>query len=144
METVNEKLNAVNVCPGPNITNFSKVVSLQVMTDHIYGRKNILANAKRPHMFITELHLYIDYLKEQLEEDIQPEQLVKKKNYYTSFYQNLKDGIKYYQGLTDMPGLSRDQFVTALAQAEEEIDLLNYQYSICKDQFQTRENKLLD
>jgi hypothetical protein len=26
----------VNICPGPNIINFSKVVSLQKMTDHIY------------------------------------------------------------------------------------------------------------
>ena len=36
------------------------------MTDHIYGRKNILTHVNRPHMFIAELYLYIDFLKEQL------------------------------------------------------------------------------
>ncbi|MCZ0211664.1 hypothetical protein OZK63_40605, partial [Streptomyces sp. UMAF16] len=62
---------AINICPGPNIAHFSKIVSLQNMVDHIYGRTNILANNNRPHVFIAELHLYIAYLKEQLEEDEQ-------------------------------------------------------------------------
>ena len=125
-----KKLNAVTICPGPNISNFSKVVSLQTMTDHIYGRKNIVTDTGRPHMFIKELYLYIDYLKEQLEEGGDAQQLSKKKKYYTSFYQNLRDGITYYQGLNDMPGISRYQFVKALFYADQELDSLNYRYSI--------------
>ncbi len=139
-----KKLHAVTVCPGPNIANFSKVVSLQTMTDHIYGRENILAGNQRPHMFITELQLYIKYLKEQLDGDIQPDQLAKKKKYFASFYQNLKDGIEYYQKLYDLSENCRNRFVTALGVAANELDLLNLQYAICKDQFQLREKQLLN
>lgn len=79
-QTLSKNLSAVNICPGPNIVNFSEVVSLQTMTDHIYGRKNILTNNYRPHMFITELNLYINYLKEQLENDFRDNQLTERKN----------------------------------------------------------------
>ena len=48
-------------------------------------------------MFIAELNLYIDYFKEELENDIQAEQFSKRKKYYTSFYQNLCNGIAYYR-----------------------------------------------
>jgi len=30
-----KKLEAVTICPGPNIAHFSSVVSLQTMVDHI-------------------------------------------------------------------------------------------------------------
>ncbi len=129
-QTFINKLDAVTICPGPNIANFSKIVSLQTMTDHIYGRENILTNTNRPHMFIAELHLYIDHLKEQLEEDLLPEQVAKKKKYFSSFYQNLKDGITYYHQLTGIAASNRGQFVKDLCNAESELDSLNYQYEI--------------
>lgn len=125
-----KKLNAVTICPGPNIANFSKVASLQTMTDHIYGRRNILSNANRPHMFIAELHLYIDYLKEQLEEGMSTEQFSKKKKYFNSFHQNLREGINYYRLLQGIAGTVRAAFVKALDKADIELDFLNYQYSI--------------
>jgi hypothetical protein len=128
-----KKLNAVTICPGPNIANFSKVVSLQTMADHIYGRINILTNAQRPHMFIAELCLYIDYLKEQLEEELPGEQFLKKKKYFKSYYQNLRDGINYYRQLRGITGTSRAPFVKALVNAGLELDFLNYQYSIDDD-----------
>lgn len=129
-----KKLNAVTICPGPNIANFSNVVSLQTMTDHIYGRKNILTNANRPNMFIAELNLYIDYLKEQLEDDIHTEQFSKKKKYYASFYQNLREGIKYYHRLAGIPDTGRNELVKALNYAGQELDFLNYQYAINEKQ----------
>ena len=137
-QTFIKKLNAVTICPGPNIANFSKVVSLQTMTDHIYGRKNIVTNANRPHMFIAELHLYIDFLKEQLEEDIYTEQFLKRKKYYVSFYQNLINGIIYYRQLPNMPGINRNEFLKALDNAGLELTSLNYQYEI----FLQNENQL--
>lgn len=133
-ETFIKNLNAVNICPGPNIANFSQVVSLQTMTDHIYGRKNIVTNTSRPNMFIAELYLYIDYLKEQLEADFHTEQFVKRKKYFTSFYQNLREGIKYY---LQLPGLSvspRKSFREALDAAALELDALNYQYDLYENQ----------
>ncbi|HLG38353.1 MAG TPA: hypothetical protein VI461_01755, partial [Chitinophagaceae bacterium] len=129
-QTFIKKLNAVTICPGPNIANFSKVVSLQTMTDHIYGRKNILARTGRPHMFIAELNLYIDYLKEQMKEDIATEQFSKKKKYYASFYQNLRDGMTYYSKLPGISRKTRNHFVKALYYAGIELDFLNYQYAI--------------
>jgi len=115
-----KKQHGVTICPSPNIANFSQVVSLQTMTDHIYGRKNVMTAPNRQHMFITELHLYINYLKEQLEKEVAPEQVAKKKKYCTSFYQNMKEGITYYKQLTAMDS----QFYNQLNDAELEVDKL--------------------
>jgi hypothetical protein len=126
-------LNAVNICPGPNIANFSQVVSLQTMTDHIYGRKNIITNNNRPNMFIAELYLYIDFLKEQLENNLQPEADPKIKKYHAAFYQNLRDGINYYRQLPVISKAGRKLFVEALDFASLELDSLNYQFSFCTE-----------
>ncbi len=132
-ETFIKKLNAVNICPGPNIVNFSKLVSLQTMTDHIYGRQDIVTNANRPHMFIAELNLYIDYLKEELETFAQSDDAAKKKKYFAAFYQNLLNGIKYYRQLPGIAATGKQQFISALDFAEIELDSLNYQYAINND-----------
>ena len=54
-------LKNITMCPGPNIAYFSHKVSLKEMVDHIYGRTNVIMNGFRPHMFIKELSLYVDY-----------------------------------------------------------------------------------
>lgn len=125
-----KKLNAVTICPGPNIANFSQIVSLQTMTDHIYGRSNIMSNPKRSHMFITELLLYIHFLKEQLEEDSQTESYSKKGKFYTSFFMNIKEGIAYYRGIPGIAANDYDRFCMELSNAEEELDNLNAHYVI--------------
>lgn len=129
-QTFVKKLNAVTICPGPNIVNFSKVVSLKKMVAHIYGRTNILATTNRPHMFITELNLYIDYLKEQLKADAGSGELPKRKKYYHNYYQNLRNGIKYYRSLPSIAVARRNEFFKALYYAEIELDSLNYQYTL--------------
>lgn len=48
------------ICPGPNITSFDRVMSLDELVGHIYGRCDMLAPGHRPHMFVRELELYID------------------------------------------------------------------------------------
>ncbi|MBL0356019.1 MAG: hypothetical protein IPP72_03640 [Chitinophagaceae bacterium] len=122
-----KKQHAVNICPGPNLVNFSNIVSLQTMTDHIYGRTNILTRTDRPHMFIAELHLYIAYLKEELENDIQAGLFEKKKKYYASFYQNLRDGIAYYRKLEGIALDRHDEFIKALDDASTELDFIDCQ-----------------
>lgn len=88
----------VSVCPGPNMAYFSKIVSLKEMVDHIYGRHNIISRTDRPNMFIQELNMYINYLKERVE-DI-TELLSKSQiKYFTSFHNNLNEGITYYKNL---------------------------------------------
>ncbi len=140
-QTFIKKLKAVSICPGPNIANFSSIVSLHTMTDHIYGRKNIVSNPGRQHMFIKELHLYIDYLADQLKEDIEPEDLSKKKKYLASFYQNLINGIMYYHDLSGKMGRSEILFEKALYEAQEKLDTLNYLYGI-NTEFMRANNKM--
>ncbi|HLF46011.1 MAG TPA: hypothetical protein VI548_06280 [Chitinophagaceae bacterium] len=140
-QTFIKKLNAVTICPGPNIVNFSETVSLQTMVDHIYGRKNILSNKHRPHMFIAEMHLYIDYLKEQLEDSFSSEQFSKKKKYFASFYKNIREGISYYQNLHSITYSGGNEFFKALKDAGLELDFLNYQYSIMDSIKQAVEEK---
>lgn len=129
-ETFVKNLEAVTICPGPNIVHFSEVVSLQTMVDHIYGRKNILQGKDRPHMFIAELHLYINYLKEKLAEGLEEEKSDKNKKNHTAFYQHLRDGIAYYSGLADELGNGRELFTTSLQHAATELEKLNYQYTL--------------
>ena len=93
-----KNLNAVTICPGPNIAYFSKVVSLHEMTDHIYGRNNIITDKSRPHVFINELFIYINYLKEKLLEETDMMDN-KREKYFINFYNQLMSGIKYYREL---------------------------------------------
>ena len=101
MEPIQGNSMAVTICPGPNLAYFSKIISLKDMVDHIYGRKNIIENEEfRPHFFIKELGLYVNYLDEQLTGSINVfDHKIKK--YYQSFCQNLLEGINYYKNLTD-------------------------------------------
>lgn len=98
------KLNAkgeakgVSVCPGPNLAYFTRTVSLQDMVDHIYGRKNIIPRKDRPHMFINELKMYIDFLITTIEETVKPI-TERKMEQLLLFQNNLREGIVYYQDL---------------------------------------------
>ncbi|MEI6585573.1 MAG: hypothetical protein WCL56_05780 [Sediminibacterium sp.] len=124
------KLDAVTICPGPNIVNFSKLVSLQTMTDHIYGRTNIIEKLIRPNLFVAELYLYIDYLKEELKDDIQHEQFEKRSKYYIAFFQNLRNGISYYRSLNGLLDHTKQQMLKDLDNASLELDSLVYQYEL--------------
>lgn len=66
------------------------------MTDHIYGRTNIITDNSRPHVFINELFIYINYLKERLlyEGDNMDS---KREKYFLNFYNQLMSVIKYYR-----------------------------------------------
>lgn len=85
---------AVSICPGPNITYFSKKHSLAEMVSHIYGRKDLLTDISRPNLFIKELRLYIEYLKKEIENLGND---VKKGRSLTKFYNQLQNGINYYK-----------------------------------------------
>lgn len=125
LKPFNKKSLAVNICPGPNIAYFSKIVSLREMIDHIYGRANVILCDDRPHMFIKELMLYVDYLKEMLNETTD-ELDTKRKKYAQEFHKNIMDGISYYRNLNEK--LSNDwsaikvKFLEGLDLAEEQLD----------------------
>ncbi len=111
----------INICPGPNIAYFSEIVSLQKMVDHIYGRTNIIRRQDRPHMFIKELSIYVDYWKE-LVADTKAAADQKRKTYVVAFQRNLLEGIAYYRALGDKVqsemGLLRTKIEEGLAAAE--------------------------
>lgn len=88
----------VVVCPGPNLSFFDKEVSLSEMVRHIYGYDNVLPDDRRPHLFINELKLYVDYFKNEIvefSEEITKSQVKK----WESFKGNLLKGIAYYEEL---------------------------------------------
>ena len=118
-----KKLEAVTICPGPNIAYFDKVVSLREMTDHIYGRANIISHAERPHMFIKELMLNVDYLKEQiLELNMSKEKVLRE---VTAFGNQLLKGIAYYKNLSEaIAETGRQKFIEQLHILEESINNL--------------------
>ena len=109
-----KKLEAVTICPGPNIVNFSKVTTLQKMVDHICGRINLIDNTERPHIFIAELNMYIKYLSEQINEERTPEVFEKKQKYFRTFYNNLQEGIDYYRGISELHNDSNGTFISDL------------------------------
>ena len=96
------------ICPGPNLANFSKVVSLRQMVDHIYGRINVIDDATRQNMFITELKLNIDFLEGEIKElaNAFSDQSTK---YLKAFRAKLLEGAVYYENLVArMNGVTAD------------------------------------
>ena len=81
-------------------------------------------------MFIKELSLYINYLKEHLENDFKAKQLDERKKYYTNFFKNLKEGILYYHQLQGITQIFRKLFISQLNNATFELDLLKFQYPL--------------
>ena len=92
---VDHHLDAVTICPGPNLAYFSKIFSLEEMVGHIYGRLNILNSTYRPHTFINELKMYVDYLQQEVQKNINS-LTEKQTKYFSSFKSNLLQGIEYY------------------------------------------------
>jgi len=90
--------DGVSVCPGPNIAYFTKIISLKRMIDHIYGRDNVISRNDRPNVFVKELRIYIDFLKNKVDE-AKTSMTQKQEKYLQNFAKNLKEGISYYQKL---------------------------------------------
>jgi hypothetical protein len=131
MLTVKEN-KAVAICPGPNLAFFKGLYTLDQMVKHIYGKVNLLEGVKRPHVFINELKLYIDYLIKDIETN-KDNMSTKKEKYLNNFYNQLQNGINYYKNL--MPkvlmnnAISLKEFFEDLKNLErklEEIYLAQY------------------
>ena len=88
------------VCTGPNIVNFTRIATLEEMVSHIYGRISLLAGKERPHMFIKELTLYMDYLRNEVEKSSKGI-ISHTEKYLDEFKENLISGIEYYRELSE-------------------------------------------
>lgn len=114
----------VSVCPGPNMAYFSKRLQLTEMVDHIYGRTNVITRTDRPHMFIKELGMYIDYLIDLIKEfQMSSTTSDKQQKYILTFAANLKEGISYYRNLIGTQinyfNTSKDQLSNQLNKATQ-------------------------
>lgn len=90
-----EKDAAPAVCCGPNIAYFSNIATLEEMISHIYGYGEQLCKSGRPHMFVQEMTLYIEYLRKELE--LFGLGLSRhKQEYLKEFKSNLAEGLEYY------------------------------------------------
>ncbi|MFD2968250.1 hypothetical protein [Sphingobacterium bambusae] len=112
---------AVAICPGPNTAFFQGIYSLQQMVDHIYGRVPIeLRN--RPNLFINELQLYVDYLRNYIQEVAHD---AKKIKFVDKFKAQLLDGISYYRTLSNplskLGSLNVPSFLSGLKAFEEQL-----------------------
>tara|TARA_R110000868_G_scaffold60556_2_gene184808 strand:+ start:15631 stop:17439 length:1809 start_codon:yes stop_codon:yes gene_type:complete len=121
--------DGVSVCPGPNMAYFSEKLELTEMVDHIYGRTNVISRTDRPHMFIKELSIYIDYLIDLIKEfQISATTSDKQQKYILTFASNLKEGINYYQNLISTQlnffNSSKDQISNQLHKATHTLDEL--------------------
>lgn len=117
-----KKLNSVTICPGPNIINFSKISSLAEMVDHIYGRGNVMTSSNRPHMFIKELQLYLDHLKDLMKNSGGSQ---KERSHCDKFQKNISEGIEYYRTLP----VSDQNFQSHLSGLEEVLKKMSENYS---------------
>jgi hypothetical protein len=119
-EILNPKENtAVAICPGPNLAFFNKIYTLSEMVNHIYGNQNLLKGINRPHIFINELKLYINYLQTDIKNSIN--QIDKKKEKYLNNFSNqLQVGINYYKSL-----FNNSQILPAEALKNINKDLIN-------------------
>ncbi|MGN7989399.1 hypothetical protein ACTJKC_18770 [Pedobacter sp. 22226] len=118
---------AVAICPGPNLAYFSDVYSFDEMVGHIYGKINLLAQVERPHVFIKELNLYIDYLQEDIKRQLQSSSYKKIKQ-LNGFKQQLAEGINYYKKLfnevADQTTGELKGLYEQLAKSEDKLDAL--------------------
>ncbi|WP_187261877.1 nitronate monooxygenase family protein [Pontibacter beigongshangensis] len=115
-------VKAVTICPGPNLAYFSGVFKLQEMVDHIYGRFNALNKSHRPHMFINELKMYVDYWKNKKTEQL--ETLTDKQyKYLQNFWDNLQQGIQYYK--EKLPELYKEELERRVIMLDELLEAEN-------------------
>ena len=123
--TLPHNLSAVSICPGPNLAYFSGIFSLHEMVDHIYGRRNILNDHKRPSVFLKELRLYADYLQKEMGKTMENISS-KQQKYFADFKSNLLKGIEYYTDLIPKmkteTGAYLNNMVEELNQVKKEIE----------------------
>ncbi len=108
--TPRRNLKAVTICPGPNLAYFKGVFSLKEMVDHIYGKIALKLESDRPHVFVKEAQLYVDYLKKEFQKLI-PEASAKQEAYLEKFRKNLNLGLAYYQDLVTSIQLDSEEII---------------------------------
>lgn len=120
-------LNAVTICPGPNLAYFKGIFSLKEMVAHIYGKLNLNLDPDRPHVFVKEAQLYVSHLKQEFQNLISSPS-TKQENYLEKFQKNLDQGIEYYQNLIQTVQLDSEEILEKMKEQlknlQQELNLL--------------------
>jgi hypothetical protein len=113
---------AVAICPGPNLAYFKNIFSLDEMVKHIYGKIDILNSPQRPHIFLKELDLYINYLQTDIQNHVK-DLTDKKRKQLTKFKDQLQEGINYYKQLfNELPAQATGYVQEALLRFELDLN----------------------
>ena len=118
----------VVICPGPNLAYFDNEYSLQDMVQHIYGNTNVMLQTDRPNIFIKELKMYVDYLRNEINTftvEVTTNQLKK----WNAYRNNINLGIEYYQNLfktTSFFKNNEDTIYHQLDYYKSEINAINF------------------
>src|SRR5690606_11103410 len=109
----------------PNSAYSSGTFSLREMVGHIYGKAEVLNSLPRSHVFINELQLYVNYLKNEIASSGN-DWTNKKEKYFDLFKQNLEEGISYYRSLSQVFDAGSfallDEFKSELANLKLTVD----------------------
>jgi len=128
----NKEGKGVSICPGPNLAYFSKIMKLEEMIDHIYGRSNHLKQNDRPNMFINEIKIYINYLKNKIN-DVKPDDNSKQNKSLLDFADNIQDGIEYYRSIfNEFMSKFDDTKSNFLSDLDKCLKALNILYNVLK------------
>jgi hypothetical protein len=130
MDTKSEG-SGVSICPGPNMAYFSDTLTLKGMVDHIYGRTNVIHRTDRPHMFVNELKMYVEYLKDRIAETPGPLS-EKQKEYFQTFKNNVNEGIEYYKELFNTAKAKLEGFKTNVM---AELEVMEKKLTLIEEQF---------
>lgn len=126
--TPRRNLNAVTICPGPNLAYFKGTFSLKEMVSHIYGKLNLNLDSERPHVFVKEAQLYVSHLKKEFQNLISSPSS-KQENYLDKFQKNLDQGIEYYQQLIQTVQLDSEEM---LEKMKVQLKTLQQELSVLK------------
>jgi len=116
------------ICPSMNIAHFKMLATLEEMVGHIYGRLALFTDPDRPHMFIRELSLYVEHLREELVRFADGFS-GRKLSYYAEFKSNLIEGVNYYQDrFLDFVAEHQDRFRSDLHRLRNQIEQIQVEY----------------
>ncbi|MFH2052234.1 MAG: hypothetical protein ABIK96_07165 [bacterium] len=113
------------VCCGPNTVYFKQRASLQEMVDHIYGRIQLPVLPTRPHMFLKELSLHLDRLR-QASAERRDDMVAAAAKSSGQIKENLLLGIRHYADLgTRLAAEKKDAFLARLEELRADLDKLS-------------------
>lgn len=97
------------------------------MIGHIYGRANVIEVSGRPNMFVKELNIYINFLKDKIEKS-QLSFNQKQKKDLLDLAENLNNGISYlinlFSTLTDKFNDTKSDVLKDLEDDKKNLEIL--------------------